>query len=572
MSKTFMLEPDLIAAGENAMPDLNNDLVLAKNFLKQQSAATADSLYDHLVDIVQKILTQKPPNVVDNFEQYSWEVKQDKFRPNFDLLNDVYLSPPQLAIVRRVDEMFRLVASKSQKMEEVGEEEQELDLEEEDSKPRIADLIDNNYYFKQAGYGLPENECYALYIALNMLAIKEPVATVRFFGKIYGTKANYYIAETDLTIEELDRRIREFEMKDMPGEGEGMDEDRAHEAEEQKEIMGEGETREEKPKEPVPPKLPPIPISTWQPPPPIPVERPGQGVNKKVYWVCNLPGESWICLPDLTPVQVRVARLSVRCMTGDLDAEIQTFPPFEGTERNYLRAQIARIQAATSISPQGFFTFGSGEEEEDIDMEEGAGDLAFNPNPFYQGHTLKDLLDTNLTYWVHHGRHILKQGRTLWWNPNAGMEEGLEEEEDEGPPPVEPESGPSLFTPLSEDAHLEGLPAWTPRVSSSLSPDRALVSLRSNVWPGAVAYATTGKRSECMYVGWGLKYQPPNFSPLQLPRPEDEYIVGPEVMEMADPTFADEEAYRIAHLPPPPPPELPGEGEGAFGEEEEDED
>ncbi|CAH4038157.1 unnamed protein product [Pieris brassicae] len=513
MSKTFMLEPDLIAAGENAMPDLNNDLVLAKNFLKQQSAATADSLYDHLVDIVQKILTQKPPNVVDNFEQYSWEVKQDKFRPNFDLLNDVYLSPPQLAIVRRVDEMFRLVASKSQKMEEVGEEEQELDLEEEDSKPRIADLIDNNYYFKQ-----------------------------------------------------------EFEMKDMPGEGEGMDEDRAHEAEEQKEIMGEGETREEKPKEPVPPKLPPIPISTWQPPPPIPVERPGQGVNKKVYWVCNLPGESWICLPDLTPVQVRVARLSVRCMTGDLDAEIQTFPPFEGTERNYLRAQIARIQAATSISPQGFFTFGSGEEEEDIDMEEGAGDLAFNPNPFYQGHTLKDLLDTNLTYWVHHGRHILKQGRTLWWNPNAGMEEGLEEEEDEGPPPVEPESGPSLFTPLSEDAHLEGLPAWTPRVSSSLSPDRALVSLRSNVWPGAVAYATTGKRSECMYVGWGLKYQPPNFSPLQLPRPEDEYIVGPEVMEMADPTFADEEAYRIAHLPPPPPPELPGEGEGAFGEEEEDED
>lgn len=46
--------------------------------------------------------------------------------------------------------------------------------------------------------------------------------------------------------------------------------------------MCEGEGKEEKPKEPVPPKLPPIPVSTWQPPPPIPVERPGQGVNKKV--------------------------------------------------------------------------------------------------------------------------------------------------------------------------------------------------------------------------------------------------------------------------------------------------
>lgn len=46
--------------------------------------------------------------------------------------------------------------------------------------------------------------------------------------------------------------------------------------------MGEGEAKEEKTKELVPPKLPPEPVSTWQPPAPIPVERPGQGVNKKV--------------------------------------------------------------------------------------------------------------------------------------------------------------------------------------------------------------------------------------------------------------------------------------------------
>ncbi|KAI8424752.1 hypothetical protein MSG28_006700 [Choristoneura fumiferana] len=571
MTQPYMCEPDIIAATENVMPDLNTDLVLAKNFLKQQSAATGDSLYDHLVDIVHKILTQKPPDVADNFEQYSWAVKQEKFRPNFDLLNDIYLSPPQLSIVRQMDDMFRLVASKSEKIDMMGEEEQELDLEEDNTKPQVADLIDHNYYFREGGYGLPASECYAVYVALKMLSIKEPVATVRFFGKIFGTKANYYVAETDLTIEELDRRIREFELKDMPGEGEDIEEKEENEGEEQKEMLGEGEVLEDKNKEPVPPKLPPVPVSTWQPPPPIPVERPGQGINKKVFWVCNVPGEPWVCLPDLTPDHVRVARLTVRCMTGDLDAEIQTFPPFDGTERHYLRAQIARIQAATSVAPQGFYTFGSGEEE-DIDMEEGMGDMEFNVNPYYHGHTLKDLLDPNLTYWVHHGRHILKQGRTIWWNPMAGMEEGLEEEEDEGPPPPEPESGPTLLTPLSEDARVEGLSAWTARRSSSLAPERALAVLRSNLWPGAVAYATDGKKSECMYIGWGLKFQPPNFSPLQLPRPQDEYPVGPEVMEMADPTFADEEAYRIAHLPPPPPPELPGEGEGFGEEEEEDED
>ncbi|KAL4713074.1 hypothetical protein ACJJTC_001128 [Scirpophaga incertulas] len=257
-------------------------------------------------------------------------------------------------------------------------------------------------------------------------------------------------------------------------------------------------------------------------------------------------------------------------MTGDLDAEVVCFPPFEGLERNFLRAQIARIAAATSVAPQGFYTFGSGEEEEDVDLEEGDGDLAFNPNPFYQGHTLKDLLDNNLTFWVHHGRHILKQGRTIWWNPSVDTGEAVEEEEDEIPR-VHPEWGPPLFSPLSQDSRFEGQPAWAARGSSSVVPGRALAALRSRLWPGAVAYATIGKRSECMYVGWGLKYQPPNFTPLQLPLPQFEYPVGPEVMELADPTFADEEAYRIAHLPPPPPPELPGEGE-IFGEEDEDED
>lgn len=44
---------------------------------------------------------------------------------------------------------MQLVASKSEMKDDMGEEEQELDLEEENLKPRIADLIDHNYYFRQ---------------------------------------------------------------------------------------------------------------------------------------------------------------------------------------------------------------------------------------------------------------------------------------------------------------------------------------------------------------------------------------------------------------------------------------
>ncbi|XP_041969364.1 radial spoke head protein 6 homolog A [Aricia agestis] len=560
----FMNEPDIIAANENVMPDINNDLILAKNFLKKQSASTGDTLYDHLVDMVHRLLTEQPPNVVDYLEQFSWDVKKDKLRPNFDSLKDVYKSPSQLAAVRKVNEMFKIVRN-SNKTETQDEDEEEpvLDLEEEADKPKIADLIEHNHNFRQCGFGLPEHECFAVYIALNMLAIKEPVASVRFFGKIFGTKKNYYIAETELNEEELEKQIKEFEDKENPEEE--SEEEAPEIADENKQMLEEEERA--KPKD-LRPKLPPVPTPTHVPPPRIPPERPGQGVNKKVFYACNSPGDEWVRLPDVTPDQIRVARQTIRCMTGDLDAEVISFPVFSGCERNFLRAQLARVQAATAVSPHGFYTFGSGEEEEDIDMAEDMGDLEFNPNAFYEGHTLRDLADPALTSWVHHGRHILQQGRTIWWNTRADAEENGEEEEDEIPT-VEPERGPPLFTSLAEDDPVCGARAWAVRTSSTLVRARALVAVRSIVWPGAFAYATTGKMSECMYVGWGVK-QGAGYAPPPLPAPRDEYPPGPEVMEMPDPTVDEEEAYRIAHLPPQP---LSAEGEeGESTEEEEEED
>lgn len=30
---------------------------------------------------------------------------------------------------------------------------------------------------------------------------------------------------------------------------------------------------------------------------------------------------------------------------------------------------------------------------------------------------IKDLVDLSMSNWCHHSPHILKQGRTVWWNP-----------------------------------------------------------------------------------------------------------------------------------------------------------
>lgn len=63
-----------------------------------------------------------------------------------------------------------------------------------------------------------------------------------------------------------------------------------------------------------------------------------------------------------------------------------------------------------------------------------------------------------------------------------------------------------------------------------------------------------------------------NFSPLPLPPVQQEYPTGPEVMEVLDPSGAEEEQWRIDHLPKPKPPPMGEEAEGEEGEEEEEED
>ena len=60
------------------------------------------------------------------------------------------------------------------------------------------------------------------------------------------------------------------------------------------------------------------------------------------------------------------------------------------------------------------------------------------------------------------------------------------------------------------------------------------------------------RRCANVYIGWGHKYMAYNYSPQSMPPVQDQYKIGPEIMEIQDPTFEQEEAFRIAHLPPPP--------------------
>lgn len=87
---------------------------------------------------------------------------------------------------------------------------------------------------------------------------------IRFWGKIFGTEKNYYVAEAEQSSD------------DAADDDEG-NADEAHRADEQKDLDDEELDGEDDP----------LPKSGFKPPPVVPKEERGTGVNRFTYYVCN---------------------------------------------------------------------------------------------------------------------------------------------------------------------------------------------------------------------------------------------------------------------------------------------
>jgi len=81
----------------------------------------------------------------------------------------------------------------------------------------------------------------------------------------------------------------------------------------------------------------------------------------------------WIQLPDAAPIHISCAKMIKYAFTGDLNANINSCPPFPGKERHLLRAQLARITHATELCPKDFFVLA-----EDPDNPEAVPEVKVN--------------------------------------------------------------------------------------------------------------------------------------------------------------------------------------------------
>ena len=134
------------------------------------------------------------------------------------------------------------------------------------------------------------------------------------------------------------------------------------------------------------------------------VEVRGSGVNNLVYWVTDNLLNDWIQLPDCRPEWIQQARQIKHIFTGDLNADINSNPVFEGKERHLLRATLARIFSATAIVPTKMFVIDDETQEMKFDEE------------FVMPDT--DALKA-FTEWGNLHQIILKAGRTSLLAPEA---------------------------------------------------------------------------------------------------------------------------------------------------------
>jgi len=400
------------------------DYTEAVSFLQKTSSASGGTVYDTLASMVDKILEERPADAVDLLETCLL-VKKTAFSPK-----DAMVTPASAKDTAGAVAAAELFATPEPPINEETGEPEAL------PEPNVfvtEDVVADGNLFAAVGAGLGSVEMYKVMLAMKKLGEdpEKALATVRFFGKFLGTGGDYYVFEATL-------------------------------------------------------KTPTEPAASEEEDPSIVPPEANSGTNAWTYFVCSALGGPVTALPDVTPQQVVISKSIKKYLTGNLDAEVSAYPVFPGKEASYLRAQIARIAAATVLCPAGFFSVG----EDGTSLEKVEDFAPASPED-----------QAALTSFAHRYQHIKAQGRCALYEPPV--------EEGEEPPTEEPEVSPALLSTVDADAELsEGVGAWAVIKSSTIAAVKyKVVGVRSSVWPGAVCVAA-GTTFSNMYVGYGVKATP----------------------------------------------------------------
>eukprot|EP00758_Cryptobia_borreli_P018762 Tbor_TRINITY_DN7440_c0_g1::TRINITY_DN7440_c0_g1_i1::g.14595::m.14595/K19756/RSPH4A; radial spoke head protein 4A len=534
----------------------------------------ASPAWGHMKDVVKHLAIERPTNGTNIIESVSSLMVKGKLVPNpvHCMYDDSkpkptrVVSPKAHCHVEWAQKVCHSIVPPKPVRKVVDEDEEPIDEEEEEDKGELPDIPTEQQVFNRFGEGVCEEEAFRVAVAIKRLLDKEPLSKARFWGKIIGKKCDYYIAECQID----ESRLPEPE----------------EDAEEEEELEG---------KPPVTIFLGLAGYKTRDAPRAPPEE--AKGLNENKYYVSTSDDiTDWVQLPDVKPSHIVGARNIYKMFSGDLSAAIDCHPPFPGTERHYLRAQISRISCATTLCPKGIYTTEGAVEEDEEDEDGNKIIKPFEVKPYeeipplneqevpdsedveaidpvkiwFYGYKNGELLEQ--VNWVHIAPTLLKEGRATTFNPSDVepeahdmVDDGDLEDDDTAPEdgviPSKEVINPFLSDishdrALSLSGHSKSLPCWALRKGFDNTSDTQHFFLaRSLVWPGSVCYAVCqddvpGAKYQNFYCGNGLKTQGTRpYAPPLPPKRCKEFPVG-DLRLMKDCTYDDE----LEFDPTPPAP------------------
>ena len=238
---------------------------------------------EHLKELVKEIVTLHKEDGYENFEEISMFVREK----NTKLDTFQYKLPSKV-----VKKCFNHTPLEEKILTEFALKKKK---ETKTVNNYMEDLLQQSKLFEWGGISFSDEEWYKIRMAMKKILLDNDCEYLRFFGKIYGIKSDYYI---------IQGLLKTYPMKN----------------------------------------------------PQVHVESRGnEGINRYTFWVSNSILESWYELPDITHEQIVASRRFKYHLTGDLNAKVKSFVSFPGKEMHLLKCQIIRILHSNCIVPKGYY-------------------------------------------------------------------------------------------------------------------------------------------------------------------------------------------------------------------------
>jgi len=136
----------------------------------QKSEGGQTSPYDHIVNMIRKIMTERPDAVYNNFENLSRDSKRDAFKGDEDRLQADEVNSNAYVISSKQKPLF------------TRSEEEEMEPEGFDGECVLPNILELSNHFEETGINLGRDETFRIYLGTT------PSSTLTKYVQILITK------------------------------------------------------------------------------------------------------------------------------------------------------------------------------------------------------------------------------------------------------------------------------------------------------------------------------------------------------------------------------------------------